>query len=214
MGKMKATTIDQPDAAPAVDIAPAAVEPALVVFGRDDAGKPHASKFGAADAELAIKAAGLMGYRVLPITSDEHRAAVAGVAPGRVFASGRAFTPFCKEATHEALERLPGAYAPPPPVEPAPEPPPVATTAPATWADIGVGALVLAAETPDEPWYPSVVVEAKGEGLFVLRWRDFADEPSFVRRGEDLALLSPNFLTIEAGGEAPSAEGIEPAQAG
>lgn len=198
MGKMKATITDMP--APA-----AGGEAVVIVFGRDDAGKPHASRFGEADAELAIKAAGLMRMWVLPISSDEHRAAASGLAAGRIFDSGRGFVPFVKMASYEALTAFPEAYAPPPPVEAAPEPLPVATTAPATWGDIGVGAQVLAAESPTEPWYPTVVTEAKGEGLFVCRWRDFPDEPSFVRRGEDLALLSPGFSATEVNGDAPAA---------
>ena len=203
MGKIKGTTIDTP--AHPLPAPATGGEPVVVVFGKDDAGKPHASRFGEADAELAIKAAGLMGLRVLPITTDEHRAAASGLAAGRIFDSGKGFVPFVKMGSYEALAAFPEAYAPPPPVEAVPEPLPVATTAPATWADIGVGALVLAAEDPTEPWYPSVVTEAKGEGLFVLRWRDFPDEASFVRRGEDLALLPPGFLVTESSGEAPGA---------
>ena len=160
------------------------------VFGRDDSGKAHASWFGEADAERAIKAAGLMNFKVLPITSDEHRAAASAVAAGRVFASGRAFSPrFCREAACAALEAFSEAYAPPAPVDPEPQPAAIATSVARTWAEIGAGALVLAAETPTEPWYPAIVSEAKGEGLFVLQWRDFPDEPAFVRRADDLGLL-------------------------
>ena len=84
---------------------------ALVVFGRDDAGKPHASLFGAADAELAIKAAGLMRFRVLPITTDEHRAVASGLAQGRIFASGRGFVPFCKEGAYTGFAAFPEALS-------------------------------------------------------------------------------------------------------
>ncbi len=203
MGKIKGTTIDTP--APPLPAPATGGEAVVVVFGKDDAGKPHASWFGTADAELAIKAAALMRMRVLPVTTDEHRAAASGLATGRIFDSGRGFVPFVKMAGYEAIAAFPEAYAPPPPVEAVPEPLAIATTAPATWADIGVGALVLAAEAPTEPWFPSVVVETKGEGLFVLRWRDFPDEASFVRRGEDLALLPPGFLATESSCDAPGA---------
>ena len=43
--------------------------PAVVVFGLDEQKKPHASWFAEADAELAVKAAGLMGYVVLFFTN-------------------------------------------------------------------------------------------------------------------------------------------------
>src|SRR4051794_11571913 len=67
---------------------------ALVVFGRDNAGKPHASRFEPSEAELAEKAAGLMGMQVLRPETDEQRALAAKLPKGRVFASGRAFVPF------------------------------------------------------------------------------------------------------------------------
>ena len=38
---------------------------AIVVFGRDGSGKPHASRFNETDAERVDKAAGLMGMHVL-----------------------------------------------------------------------------------------------------------------------------------------------------
>ena len=90
MGKMKATVADQPDAAPAVDSRTGCHRTGRSsCLGSDDAGKPHASKFGEADAELAIKAAGLMSMRVLPVTTDEHRAAASGAgALGRIFDVG------------------------------------------------------------------------------------------------------------------------------
>ncbi len=49
-------------------------EPCLVVFGRDEAGKPHASWFDAKSAELAIKAAELMQMCVLKVETEEQKA--------------------------------------------------------------------------------------------------------------------------------------------
>jgi hypothetical protein len=51
-----------------------ASEPCIVVFGRDEAGKPHASWFDAASADLAIKAADLMNMRVLRVETEEQKA--------------------------------------------------------------------------------------------------------------------------------------------
>ena len=76
---------------------------AVVVFGRDDAGQPHASAFDATTAELAEKAAGLMGMRVLRLDTDEQRAVAAKLPRGRVFESGRAFVPFVKKPIFESL---------------------------------------------------------------------------------------------------------------
>ena len=217
MGKLKATVTDTPPAGNPGDTpisggeATSAPTPeqAVVVFGKDENGKAHASWFSAADAELAIKAAGLMRMRVLPIIDDAGRAAVAGLAQGRVFESGKGFVPFCKMATYEALTALPGAYEPPAPVEPESEAPVVITGVPGSWESITVGSAVLASAGGDDAsWWPSIVTENKGEGLFVLRWENFDDELSFVRRADDLALMPPSAaaafaadaLTGEAGG--------------
>src|SRR3954447_16758635 len=68
--------------------------PALVVFGRDEAGKAHASSFAQGEAKLAERAAGLMGLRLLPVITEAEQALAAKVPRGRVFASGKAFVPF------------------------------------------------------------------------------------------------------------------------
>ena len=83
-------------------------EPALVVFGRDGTGKPRASWFDAASAELATKAAGLMKMRVLKLATEEQKTLARQLAPGRVFASGRAFTPFARAAVFSQLVELAG----------------------------------------------------------------------------------------------------------
>src|SRR5215218_2621290 len=86
----------------------AQAEPSLVVFGRDDAGKPRASWFDAGSADLASKAADLMKMRVLKIKTDEQKAVARQLAPGRVFASGRAFTPFARATVFSQLVELAG----------------------------------------------------------------------------------------------------------
>jgi hypothetical protein len=83
-------------------------EPCLVVFGRDEAGKPHASWFDAQSADLAVKAADLMNMRVLKVETEEHKALARQLAPGRVFASGRAFTPFARANLYSKLAELAG----------------------------------------------------------------------------------------------------------
>ena len=206
MGKMKATltdpaTVEAANRTPIADTSDAALtprEPAVVVFGKDEAGKPHASWFAAADAAMAERAAGLMGMRVLPVTTDKARAAALEAASGRIFASGKAFSPFCKMPLYEALSAFEGSFAPPPPVEREPEPVITVRTVPTTWADIAVGSAVLASSGPDEGWWPSVVVEDRGEGLFVVRWQDYDDEPSFVRRADDLALMPRSAASLIA----------------
>ncbi len=60
----------------------------LVVFGFDPDGKPRAARFAEGNAELAIKAANLLGYRTVRLAD----AALAGALPeGNVFARGNGF---------------------------------------------------------------------------------------------------------------------------
>src|SRR5215207_3516310 len=81
-------------------------EPSLVVFGRDPAGKPRASWFDAASADLARKAADLMKMRVLKIETEEQKAVARQLVPGRVLDSGRASTPFARRGVFSKLGGL------------------------------------------------------------------------------------------------------------
>lgn len=200
---------------------------ALVVFGLDDAGKAHASRFDAASAELAEKAAGLMGMQSMKVDTDECRAAALALPLGRVFASGRApFVPFVKSTVYERLCGLAGipsqspkakvarpkrAAAKPsaldedvtePAGDDAGEPSDEAEGGadadadglplPADWQAIKVGSLVLAPETDRESWWPAIVLKAKGDDRWVLKWRDYDEPPTFVRKQRELGLLNPS----------------------
>ncbi len=57
-------------------------------------------------AELAAKAADLMKMQVLRIETDEQKALARQLARGRVFASGRAFTPFARAPVFNKLVEL------------------------------------------------------------------------------------------------------------
>lgn len=78
-------------------------QPAVVVLGRDDRGKPHASWFDEPGAKVATQAALLMGMHALAVSGDALTALATRLPQGRLFASGKAFVPFVKEATYEAL---------------------------------------------------------------------------------------------------------------
>src|SRR4051794_6346777 len=182
--------------------------PALIVFGRDEAGKAHAAFFDQSEATLAEKAADFMSLRVLRVRTDEHRALTAQLPHGRVFASGRAFVPFVKASLFMALQAAAQAVSDakpvklvasaddgseaekPPATEPKPPASPAKAKAPCGWGDIDVGSLVLACEGPHEGWWESVVLEAEAE-VFTLKWRDWPDLPRFVRRRWQLAILHP-----------------------
>lgn len=180
--------------------------PAVVVFGRDHRGKPHASRFEAADAELAEKAAGLMGMRVLRIASDQHEALAVRLPPGRVFASGRGFMPFVKAELFAQLDAEPGAFAPERPagaVASAPHSPKGGRSAgqvsKADWPGIKTGSLVLAAEEGYPTyWYVATVIAERGHDLFELRWWE-DDGTTVVRRREHLGLFPAAAVEALAG---------------
>ena len=85
--------------------------PVLIVFGRDEGGKPRAAWFGASDVAAAKQAAILMKMRVLPVVDDAHRAFAGELAAGRVFASGRAFTPYVRKELYARLVEIAGGTA-------------------------------------------------------------------------------------------------------
>ena len=166
----------------------------IVVFGKDEAGKPHASVFSPANAELAVRAASLMGMQVLRPASEAAREVVAKLPKGRVFASGRGFVPFVRPKLYEALS---AAYDEPQNQVTAADSAeqPGGAAGAATLADLSEGNVVLAPFAPREGWWEAVVVKAKGD-LLTLRWRDFPDEPQFARRRKQLALF--DFASADA----------------
>lgn len=189
--------------------APTTEPPALIVFGRDEAGKAHASYFAEADADLARKAAALMRFHALDVTAGGVAELAATLPAGRVFASGRGFVPFVKQATYEALADVAGVPSDLP-VQPKPTPEKIASSndqattdqrvehhRPKDWDDLKVGSLVLAPEH-DPSWWEAVIVEIKPENLFVIRWLGWPDEPLVAVKLEDLALPHPG-RTAEQG---------------
>lgn len=202
---------------PEADPAPAGC--ALAVFGRDEGGKPHASRFGAKDATLAEHAAGLMGMQVLRLETSEHQELGAKLPAGRVFESGRAFVPFVKGALFDQLAATPGAFTPARPPEtavpatasrkagggrptqkasdgkPAVEKAaPGPGTPPADRDALAVGHRCLAAEeNAPEVWYLAEVTALKGPALLQLVWvgGQYEGEPPIIRHREHLAMLPP-----------------------
>ncbi|MBA8910692.1 hypothetical protein [Aminobacter ciceronei] len=188
-----------------------AVAPALILLGRDDAGKAHASWFDGEDAAPAKDAARLMGMAALPVEDDELRDLAVRLPKGKLFTSGRAFVPFVKGETFERLlnhlpeplkarpvmiprpakatEKGTGDNASSDAAKPMPERP--TATRPEDWSKIAVGSLVLAREGKDDGFFEARVVEVIGEGVYRLSWRDWLDYPPFTRKAEQIALLHP-----------------------
>ena len=79
----------------------------IAVFVLDGSGKPHCSYFAGGEAELATKAAAIMGMHVLPLTNPECDGLAEQMPKGRIFEkSGKAFVPFCKQPLYERLAGL------------------------------------------------------------------------------------------------------------
>jgi Agenet domain len=73
----------------------------------------------------------------------------------------------------------------------APKHTPTAPGLPHSWAEIGVGQLVLSLQDgPWGAWWEAIVTEINGHAI-TLRWRDYADLPPITRPRASLALLCP-----------------------
>jgi len=200
------------NAQPALDLEPA-TGPAIIVLGRDDSAKAHASYFTADQTLSARAAAAAMGLMVLPVTTDEQRTLADQLPAGKIFASGKAFVPFVKAALYDQLVShvpLKDQVRPLRLVKPevataevegggsAPEPsqaprggktPPLSM--PADWSGIVPGSVVLATEGLDDGWWAAVVTNINGH-LANLKWRDYPEQASVVRPVTELALLHPS----------------------
>jgi hypothetical protein len=180
--------LHQADQADEARVRKAATEPAVMVFGFNEHRIPQAAWFPKAEADLAIRAARLMGLRVLKIENDALRELAAQLRQGQVYAADRTFALAVQRELFDKLSALAGPVAAPSPVE---------ITAgkdvaprPASWDDVQVGSLVIAHESPEDGWWEAIVVAVENDQL-VLRWRDYARQPC-VRRGRfDVALLPP-----------------------
>src|SRR5215203_4198980 len=128
------------------DTAMTEINPLFVMLGRDAQGKPHAARFAGADAELASKAADLMGYDAVRVQQTELKGLAANLPVGKVFASGKAFVPFTKVETFDKLATLVENDSGPAAEEPtnaAPEPPAQVTQAVPVQAPVKPGTRFL-----------------------------------------------------------------------
>lgn len=100
--KPAAGDAERPEAKP-----PAVSLPTLIV-GLDDRGRPHASRFAVADADVVERAAAMMGMTTLSVESAGLAELAAKLPAGRLFASGKAFVPFVGQELYRRLE----AYLP------------------------------------------------------------------------------------------------------
>ena len=184
--------------------------PVLILYGLDTDGRPRAAGFNAAQADLAKKAAESLELQVLRIETAEQIELARQVPSGEISgarprerargsqgavrqAAGLGppdSGPSQAAASAAEVDAVPSATTTdnsgpaskaPPPKQP-----------PTTWAEIDVGDLVLAENwDPETGWYEAVVLEQVGDDEFKLRFRDYPEEGTLVRRRNQLALLSP-----------------------
>jgi hypothetical protein len=176
--------------------APAGTQPALLVFGLDQAGKSKAGRFVAAHGETAKEAAKALKLTVLEIAGADLEELAKKVPVGRIHARGKAFIPYVKR---DLYDRLTALSSEPPPGDgsaavakgPAAKPPASPPTVPKDWSSLTVGHLVLAKEAPTaEGWWDAVVLERDGDTL-LLRWQGYPKLPTFQRAVTAVALAHP-----------------------
>lgn len=189
MAKPKLAVIPKPAPTPVI---------ALVLFGRDEAGKPHAASFLDTDIDSAKAAGEAMALKSGPVEAEAVREIAAKLPVGKLFASGKAFVPFVKAALYQELLAALGEPDDAPQDASAEEAHEKLAPAlydfsgyrlPTGWDGITLGSLVLATVAPEDGWYEALVTEVKNDGLLLLKWRDWPDEPPFLRRAHQLALL-------------------------
>lgn len=183
---------------------------AIVIFGREEGGKAHASKFTAIDREAALRAASLMKFQALNVDNDRIIEIAAMLPDGRIFDSGKAFVPFVKQELCEELERLAqttsGLEVPIMEVATAPAEDEVTQkqkAGPKDRADIAVGHVVLAVDVPDDGWWEAIVERVHASGtkaepllMLTLRWKLWPEEATLIRRADHVALLP---VTVQEG---------------
>ena len=190
----------------------------VLILGLDDKGRPHASRFLPGDAQRAQDAADAMEMCAVATESDILQRLADKLPKGKIFASGKAFVPFVKQTLYEQLvAHLPAGTTIPrrtPKLVQASSAanspaksetgssyaavtrqatPPQRGSLPDDFTKIKVGSIVLASIARDDGWWPAIVTEDKGDGMFVLQWQDWSDWEPFLRKREQLALLHPSY---------------------
>lgn len=191
----------------------------LIVFGRDETRKPHASVFLLPEVEAAESAARLMGMHSHRVDPGEVPEIVMRLPAGKLFDSGKAFVPFVKGDLYTRIVTLAGVAderdsepgddkaADSPENASAGSPAPVAAHGGGDgggdaaggnggdlWAKLAVGDMVLASEGPDEGYFEARIMKAKAKGIFTLRFRDYPDAPQVDRSYYQLGLIHPRQL--------------------
>lgn len=188
----------------------------LILFGRDERGRPHGACFVGHEKAAVEHAADLTDLFFVAAETDALRDLGSKLPRGRLFpASGRAFVPFCSATLYELLLAAIGTIDVARPIKAASRAAEAGTSAgsghgsgpggagaggpagkgsgamsPSDWSDIKVGSLVLAKGDDEEGFYAATVVATRADDNVVLIWLGF-DLPEFTRPRRALGLLHP-----------------------
>lgn len=178
--------------------------PAVAVVFRSGKDTPRGAWFPADDIEAVLAGAAEMGMHAVKASTAEIISLAQRLPKGRIFDSGKLFTPLIQTKVYdELISHLPehGITAKPRLVMSAAssgtgdadaEGPGASVpegTRPTDWSQITVGSLVLAEEARSEGWFESIVLEARPRDVFILRYRDYPDDPIITRHVSRLALM-------------------------
>jgi hypothetical protein len=184
-----------------------AATPAIVVFGLDEADKPHAAYFSEADSELATKAAALMGFNVVKVANAEQATIASSLPAGQIYANGRGLVPYVRQDLYAKVTELAASQ---PTEEPTrgekPSGRPADLRLPRHWDDIDVGHLVIAPEDDRKAdgWWQAIVAEKHGD-IFMVRWQAYPRQRKIPRHRFNLALMYPGDAVAQATAESSGA---------
>jgi hypothetical protein len=181
MGKQPEKTTSKPDE--------------FFAFGADSDGKARGARFAEFN-ERALKFAldlGLVGvYPASPAFTE----LAMKLPPGRLYSSGKGFIP---NVRIDLVQKLNAALSKAgdesrqhkAPEQPADRSNPIMSGLPKSWAEIGVGQLVLATgDEPDDGYWPCIVMK-RLDDVLTLRLRDYPKQGLYVRHLAQVALLNP-----------------------
>jgi hypothetical protein len=195
--KIKNTQIETPSSPPEGGV------PAIAVVIRNGNDTPRGAWFGEADFEAAAAGATAMGMYAIKADTPEIVELTTRLPQGRIFESGKLFTPMIQASVYDQLiEHVPAHAIPAKPtlvmsdntndgddkVESGSKAE-ARESRPTDWSQIKVGSMVLAEEAPADGWFEAIVLEALGKNKFQLRWRDYPDEPLIIRHFSRMALM-------------------------
>jgi len=178
-----------------------------LVYGLDKEGKPRGARYLTIRDDF-VSAAMDMGLQVL-LVPDELASIVAKLPLGRIYASGKGFTPVIRrplydklKEAHDNLEAVHKVESEKAQAESSRRINQLIAQGdvslgkkatgnlPSDWIAIAAGDMVVAMISPDEGWWSCIIVERDGD-LLKLRYRDFPKRPEFVRHISTIARVHP-----------------------